>query len=84
MADDDWRFAVDDVGDTSENAESDANDEHTSASVDGTDEPDGSGVPDERPPLEPGSPSLENALFVLLGVFVTLLVIARVATLVVG
>ena len=32
----------------------------------------------ELPPIEPGSPSLENALFVLLGVVGTLLVLLSV------
>ncbi|SDM09250.1 hypothetical protein SAMN04487949_0817 [Halogranum gelatinilyticum] len=34
--------------------------------------------PRELPPIEPGSPSLENALFVLLGVVGTLLVFLSV------
>lgn len=84
MADDEWRFAVDDVGDTEGSRGNDPDDERASMRTDDADEPDGTKAPDERLPLEPGSPSLENALFVLLGVFVTLFVIARVATLVAG
>jgi hypothetical protein len=34
-----------------------------------------------EPPIEPGTPSLENALFVLLGVLVALAVVARLAQL---
>lgn len=51
------------------------------------DAPDGStvadldGVIDLEPPIEPGSPTLENAAFVLLGVFVALAVIARLVLL---
>ena len=79
MADDDWRFSVEEVGnadaDESSDGESDAEDSSTDA-----DDP----SPMGHSPLEPGSPSLENALFVLLGVFVTLFVIARAATLVAG
>lgn len=80
MADeeDDWRFAVEDIGDT------DAGSEDESDAADGSAGAGVFGEPDERPPLEPGSPSLENALFVLLGVFVTLFVIVRVAMLTVG
>lgn len=33
----------------------------------------------ELPPIEPESPSLEGALFVLLGVVATVLVLARIA-----
>lgn len=59
-ADDDseWRFGVDEVGDTAQAAEEEpqASDERT------------------LPPLEPGDPSLENAFFVVLGVVGTLLV----------
>jgi len=43
------------------------------------DEVDEEGVVDDRDPIEPGSPSLENAVFVLLGALVTLGIIARVA-----
>lgn len=77
MADeeDNWRFAVEDVGNADEGSESGSNAQGASANPG---EPDAA---DERPPLEPGSPTLENALFVLLGVFVTLLVVVRVATL---
>lgn len=34
-----------------------------------------------EPPIEPGTPSLENALFVLLGVLVALAVVARLVQL---
>jgi hypothetical protein len=76
--DDDWRFAVEDVGDADED-DGDAVDES-----DAEDLPGGPEGPEEHPPLEPGSPSLENALFVLLGVFLTLFMIVRVAALVAG
>lgn len=75
--DEDWRFAVDDVGDPEEASENESDGE-------GSAEPGETGTVDRRPPLEPGSPSLENTLFVLLGVFVTLFVIVRVMTIVGG
>lgn len=43
-------------------------------SLDDVGEDNGAAEPVERPPMEPGSPSLENALFVLIGVLGTLLV----------
>ncbi len=82
MADDEWRFAVEDVGDDQESPENGSDGERTD--LDAGDASEAPGERDERPPLEPGSPSLENALFVLLGVFVTLFVIARVVVLAVG
>ena len=42
------------------------------------DEVDEEGVVDDRDPIEPGSPTLENALFVLLGALVTVGIIVRV------
>ena len=44
------------------------------------DEVDEEGVVDERDPIEPGSPAMENALFVLLGALVTVGIIVRVLT----
>jgi hypothetical protein len=80
MADDDWRFSVEDVGDAdAADADDDSETESEAASATaGTDEADGAAP---RPPLEPGSPSLENALFVLLGVLLTLFVIVQVLVL---
>lgn len=46
----------------------------------GVDEVDEDGAVDTREPIEPGSPSLENAAFVLLGALVTVAIIVRVAT----
>lgn len=43
------------------------------------DDPDDEFPPE--PPIEPGSPTLENALFVLLGVLIALAVIARLVQL---
>ncbi len=43
-----------------------------------TDPDDESEVPEERPPLEPGSPSAENVFFVLVGVALTLLLFLSV------
>lgn len=43
------------------------------------DEVDEDGVVDERETIEPGSPSLENTVFVLLGALVTIGIIVRVA-----
>lgn len=59
MADEDWRFELEDL----ENGE-------------GTSEPERDESEPDR--IEPGSPSLENVLFVLLGVLATLFVIVRV------
>lgn len=42
------------------------------------DEVDEEGVVDDRDPMEPGSPTLENALFVVLGALVTVGIIVRV------
>ena len=42
------------------------------------DEVDEEGVVDDRDPIEPGTPTLENALFVLLGALVTVGIIVRV------
>jgi hypothetical protein len=42
------------------------------------DEVDEEGVVDDRDPIEPGSPALENALFVVLGALVTVGIIVRV------
>lgn len=81
MADDEYRFAVEDVGGA---------EEHPGESSEGEDAAAANAVPDafdgadERPPLEPGSPSLENALFVLLGVLATLFAVVRVVGLVGG
>lgn len=49
------------------------------ADDDGVDETDDGLRPE--PPIEPGTPSLENALFVLLGVLVALAVVARLVQL---
>jgi hypothetical protein len=43
------------------------------------DEVDEDGVVDDRETIEPGSPSLENSVFVLLGALVTIGIIVRVA-----
>jgi hypothetical protein len=43
------------------------------------DEVDEDGVVDERETIEPGSPSLESTVFVLLGALVTIGIIVRVA-----
>jgi hypothetical protein len=43
------------------------------------DEVDEDGVVDDRETIEPGSPSLENTVFVLLGALVTIGIIVRVA-----
>ena len=78
-----WRFAVEDVG----SAETDEDASEEGQNEDRSDAEDLPGVPEsqaERPPLEPGSPSLENTLFVLLGVFLTLFMIVRVMTLLGG
>ncbi len=45
----------------------------------GLDEVDEDGVVDDRESIEPGSPTLENSLFVLLGALVTIGIIVRVA-----
>ncbi|WP_224447556.1 DUF7312 domain-containing protein [Haloprofundus salilacus] len=58
-----WRFGIDEVGEDAETAD------------DGTD---GRGEERELPPLEPESPSLENSLFVLLGIVGTLVFIFSV------
>ncbi|NHN47505.1 hypothetical protein G9464_07840 [Halostella sp. JP-L12] len=42
------------------------------------DEVDEEGMVDDRDPIEPGSPTMENALFVLLGALVTVGIIVRV------
>jgi hypothetical protein len=69
MADEEseWRFGIDEVGPDAE------------AEPDEHDEPKGSvaGNMDYEMPVEPEAVSLESALFVLLGVTVTLLVFAR-------
>ncbi|WP_224332551.1 DUF7312 domain-containing protein [Haloprofundus halobius] len=58
-----WRFGIDDVGEDAEESEAE----------NGT-------QPEKRelPPLEPESPSLENSLFVLVGVLGTLVFIFSV------
>ncbi|PSP74289.1 hypothetical protein BRC86_06670 [Halobacteriales archaeon QS_3_64_16] len=85
MAEDEeeWRFAVEDVG-SAETAEDPAEEGQNEDRSDAEDLPGVPEGPEKRPPLEPGSPSLENTLFVLLGVFLTLFMIVRVMTLLGG
>jgi hypothetical protein len=71
---DDWKYAVEDFEDDDEDGEAPAASDGTSLeSADGqaTDVFGEAGTTD----IEPGSPSLENTLFVCLGVAVALLVI---------
>jgi hypothetical protein len=72
MADEEseWRFGIDDVGPDAEDGPDEADED---------DEPKGSvaGNMDYEMPVEPEAVSPESALFVLLGVTVTLLVFAR-------
>jgi hypothetical protein len=75
--DENWRFELDDLDDEATE----------SSSADATETDDGGSAAEEqveRPPLEPGSPSLENALFVLFGVALTLFVFLRVLAIIGG
>jgi hypothetical protein len=81
-----WRFSIEDVG-SAETAADPPEEGQEEEHSDAEDLPGVPGVPEspeERPPLEPGSPSIENTLFVLLGVFLTLFMIVRVITLLGG
>jgi hypothetical protein len=78
-----WRFAVEDVG-SAESEEAPAEEGQGEGHSEAEDLPGVPESPERRPPLEPGSPSLENALFVLLGVVLTLFMVVRVMVLLGG
>ena len=78
-----WRFSIEDVG-SAETAANPPEEGQEEEHLDAEDLPGVPESPEERPPLEPGTPSLENTLFVLLGVFLTLFMIVRVMTLLGG
>jgi hypothetical protein len=66
----DWKYDVDEVGEDAE--------------PDGDSDADAGPIEVEPEPLEPGSPTAENAFFVVLGVATTLFVFAQIVLLAAG
>ena len=67
----DWKYDIDEVGDDADDGPADTDPEA-----------DRDAAVETLEPLEPGSPTVENAFFVALGVGATLFVFARVVMLV--
>lgn len=70
MTDEDWRFELEDLEDAEDAADAESGSESEWGEL-------------RSGRIEPGSPSLENVLFVLLGTLATLFVIVRVTAFVV-
>ena len=68
----DWKYDIDEVGDDADDGPDDAADPEANRDA----------AVETLEPLEPGSPTVENAFFVALGVGATLFVFARVVMLV--
>lgn len=69
--DDDWKFSVDDVSPAA-GSDSTENEQETETETDGNI----AGTLQRNQPLEPGDIDLENAVFVLLGVLIVVVLIA--------
>ena len=80
MPEDEWRFSVDDVGDSPANEDSSVAVEPTDDATAGDEKDDASVAGEFSPevPVVPERPELENAAFVTLGSILTVIAIASV------